>query len=192
MVNIHFLPCAWCAFIFFFCAFIPPDLLENPHAIFVSPLFLSVFNKRSGHFLLLQSKSSPSSAPHYFLIPSPLLLSRPLSPPGRLLSFLSIPRPTPLSPFQTHFFISTPTLSTHRCNGADFEEIKKSEKKKKEKKKRENVGMHMHSLSLSLDLTPVFKPHLALSSPLILENTNFLLPLATSSCFNMPLAVTLC
>lgn len=51
---------------FFSCAFILPDLLKNPHTC---PLLLYVFNKRSGHFLLLQSKSSPSSAPHYVLIP---------------------------------------------------------------------------------------------------------------------------
>ena len=69
MVNIHFLPCASCAFIFF-CAFIPSDLLKNPHAIFASLTFLLSSEKRSGPFLLLQSKSSPSSAPHYFLIPS--------------------------------------------------------------------------------------------------------------------------
>lgn len=39
--------------------------------------------------------------------------------------------PTPLSPSQTHFFISTPTLSTYWCNGADSEEIKRSGKKKR-------------------------------------------------------------
>lgn len=59
---------------------------------------LSVFNKRSGHFLLLQSKSSPSSAPHYFLIPS--LSSSPglcvLSLPGRFLSSLLFIFPCPL------------------------------------------------------------------------------------------------
>lgn len=35
------------------------------------------------------------------------------------------------SPFQTLFFLSTPTHSTHQCNGADFEEIKLSGKKRK-------------------------------------------------------------
>ncbi len=105
--------------------------------------------------LCLQQKVKPLPAPteqELTLIRSPLfldlislLLPRPLrSLPCRFLSFC-IPLPTPLSPFQT----LTPTLSTHRCNGADFEEIKWSEKKQK----KENVGMHMHSLSLSLDLT---------------------------------------
>lgn len=61
------LPCAWCAFTFL-CAFIPSDLLKNPHVIFVYPLSRTLSSrKRSGLFLLLQSKSST-------IIHSPLFL----------------------------------------------------------------------------------------------------------------------
>lgn len=136
MVNIHFLPCAWCAFIFFLCFYSSWPPQGCSWHLCLPSLSPSVF-KRSGHFLPLQTKSSPSSSVHYFVIQS---LSSSLGlcvlsvPAYFLTSLLPIlPLPTPLSPSQTHFFISTPTLSTHWCNGADSEEIKRSGKKKKRK-----------------------------------------------------------
>lgn len=65
MVNIHFLSCAWCAFIFL-CAFILPDLLKTPHHIFASPPCLpQSLTKAQATSCFMESPSS-----HYFLIPS--------------------------------------------------------------------------------------------------------------------------
>ena len=140
----------------FFCAFILPDLLKGAHGIFVSPLFLPPSSK--GQATFCPYKELTLICCPLFRDPISLFLFRPLRTLCTCMfsHFFSsyITLPTPLSPSQTHFFISTPTLSTHWCNGADSEEIKRSGKKKK----KENVGMHMHSLSLSLDQTSLRNP----------------------------------
>lgn len=119
----------WCAFIFL-CAFTHPDLLNiHPGNVCLPSLPLAVFNKRSGRFLSLYSKSSPSSAPHYFSIPSPSFATYSLSGLLSCLIFLYFPHPLPSCSLTfLRLFFSTSTLSTRNCNGAEV--IKWSEKRK--------------------------------------------------------------
>lgn len=63
VVNIHYLHCAWCAFIFL-CAFIFPEL-KNPHAVFVPSLFSSLSLTKAK--TLPTYRCSPSCVSYYYL-----------------------------------------------------------------------------------------------------------------------------
>lgn len=154
MVNSHFLPCAWCAFIFF-CAFIPPDLLENPHGIFVYPLSRTLSSTKGQ----TTSSSFRVRARHH---PLTIISWYDLPPSLRTLCLVNFSPLSifPLSPFQTHFlhiyfhFIHSPVQWSWLWTNKVI-------------RKKEGKCRHAHAQSLFVT-QPDFSllPHLALSCPL--------------------------